>query len=185
MSGFFWAVLGFIGTFCMTAIGDIVSEEVRDRLDHLPHAILALAAKRLDPAQRDTLYQEVWLPDLAYYLRGDEARPVTRLYHGLGFALGMLASAGRSSRNLDQPVTQSDIQVIRDDDALPNAVLPWRKSSTTTDSRDCIEVAITKDAVFVRYAQDPRGSILRFTVSEWRAFLAGARRGRFDLPGGS
>ena len=103
MTGVLWAALGVLGGLGMTAIGDIVSEEVRDRLDHLPHFILRLAARRLDPRQRATLYEETWLPDLAYFLKGDEARPVTRLYHGISFAIGILASARRSGRNLPQP----------------------------------------------------------------------------------
>ena len=101
MTGFLWAAFGILGGFGMAAIGDMVSEEVRDRLDHLPHAILRLAARRLDPALRASLYEEVWLPDLAYHLKVDEARPVTRLYHGICFAVGMLASADRSSRSLN------------------------------------------------------------------------------------
>src|SRR5262249_50709723 len=32
-----------------------------------------------------------WLPELAYILRGDEARPITRLIHGTRYALGILA----------------------------------------------------------------------------------------------
>jgi hypothetical protein len=104
VSGVLWAALGVVGTLGMTAIGDMVSEEARDRLDHLPHAILRLAARRLDPAQRGFLYEEVWLPDLAYYLKGDEARPVTRLYHGIRFALSMLVAARYIARQLGRPV---------------------------------------------------------------------------------
>lgn len=112
MTGFLWGALGSVVTFIlMAALGDMVSEEVRDRLDHLPHAILRLAARRLDPAKRVILYAEVWLPDLAYHLKGDEARPVARLYHGTRFALGMLASARRSSRNLGSAAPQRNVQV--------------------------------------------------------------------------
>jgi hypothetical protein len=82
----------------MAAIGDMVSDEVRDRLDHLPHAILRLAALRLAPAERVILYEDLWLPDLAYYLKGDEARPVTHLIDGTMYALGILLSARRSAR---------------------------------------------------------------------------------------
>lgn len=98
------AVVTVLATFGMTAIGDMVSEEVRDRLDHVPQAILRLAARQLDPDQPDALYEEVWLPDLAYFLRGDEARPVTRLVHGTWYAIGIYLSADRIRRNLRQPV---------------------------------------------------------------------------------
>jgi hypothetical protein len=36
--------------------------------------------------------------------------------------------------------------------------------------------------VRVRHSQDPLGAMLSFSHSEWRAFLAGARDGEFDLP---
>ena len=81
MSAFLWAALGVLGGLGMAAIGDLVSEEIRDRLDHLPHAILRLAALRLSPALRDDVYNDEWMPELTYILRGDEARPITRLYH--------------------------------------------------------------------------------------------------------
>jgi hypothetical protein len=88
MTGYLWATLGIIVGLGMTALGDMVSEEVRDRLDHLPHAILRLAARRLDPSQWVTIYQDEWLPELSYILRGDEARrPVTRLIRGTAFAV--------------------------------------------------------------------------------------------------
>jgi hypothetical protein len=104
VTGILWGALGVLAMFGMTAIGDMVSEEVRDRLDHVPQAILRLAARRLDPDEGSALYEEVWLPDLAYYLRGDKARPVTRLVHGTWYAIGIYMSADRIIRNLRQPV---------------------------------------------------------------------------------
>ena len=102
VSAFLLGVLSSIaGGLTLAVFGEMLSQEIRDRLDHLPHVILRLAARRLGPAQRVILHEEVWLPDLAYHLRGDEARPITRLYHGIRFALGMLVSAHRSSQNLD------------------------------------------------------------------------------------
>ena len=44
MSGFLWGTLGVLSGFGLAAIGDMVSEETRDRLDHLPNAILRLVA---------------------------------------------------------------------------------------------------------------------------------------------
>lgn len=81
----------------------MVSEEVRDRLDHLPHAILRLAARQLLPEQRLSVYKDIWLPDLAYILKGDQSRPVTRLYHGTRWALGILVSARRVAVTFDRP----------------------------------------------------------------------------------
>jgi hypothetical protein len=105
VSAFLVGILSsIVGGLILAVFGEMVSQEVRDRLDHLPHAILRLAARRLDPAQRRFLYEEVWLPDLAYYLRGDESRPVTRLYHGIRFALSMLVAARYIARQLGRPV---------------------------------------------------------------------------------
>jgi hypothetical protein len=98
--GFLWAVVAFLGGLGMTALGDMVSEEVRDRLDHLPHAILHLAARRLNPGQRVTVYADEWLPELTYILKGDEARPVTRLVKGTLYALGILVSTRRITSHL-------------------------------------------------------------------------------------
>jgi hypothetical protein len=103
MSALLWGGLGSIVTFIvMAALGDMVSEEVRDRLDHLPHAILRLAARRLNSAQRVSIYDDEWLPELTYILKGDEARPITRLYQGTRYAVGILCSAHRIASQIDR-----------------------------------------------------------------------------------
>jgi hypothetical protein len=99
----FATVLGIVGGLVMTVLGDMVSEEVRDRLDHLPQAILRLAARRVDPAKRKASYDDEWLPELTYILKGDEARPVTRLFVGTRYALGLLFSARRITHHLTRP----------------------------------------------------------------------------------
>jgi Domain of unknown function (DUF397) len=58
----------------------------------------------------------------------------------------------------------------------------WRKSSVSAGSGDCVEVAFAEDGVLVRHSRDQSGPVLAFTHSEWKAFLAGARNGEFDLP---
>ena len=55
----------------------------------------------------------------------------------------------------------------------------WRKSSYSVTS-DCVEVCFIGDLVAVRDSKDRLGRALTFTLSEWRAFLAGARDGEFD-----
>jgi hypothetical protein len=55
----------------------------------------------------------------------------------------------------------------------------WRKS-TASAGGDCVEVAFTDTSVLVRDSKDPRGPMLAFSPSEWRAFLTGARDGEFD-----
>jgi len=100
MSSYLLALLGIAGGLFAAAIGDMVSEEVRDRLDHLPYGILRLGALRLDAKERAAIYADEWLPELTYILQGDEARPVTRLYHGTRFAFGILIAARRIARDL-------------------------------------------------------------------------------------
>lgn len=57
----------------------------------------------------------------------------------------------------------------------------WRKSTSSQGAGDCVEVALTVEAVLVRNSQDPSGPQLSFSYSEWAAFLTGARGGEFDL----
>jgi transcriptional regulator with XRE-family HTH domain len=102
MSSFLLVVLSVLISLGVAAAGDMVSQEIRDRLDHLPYAILRLAAYRLDPSKRVTVYVVEWIPELTYILRGDEARPVTRLYHGMRFAIGILVAVRRIDRHLQQ-----------------------------------------------------------------------------------
>ena len=97
------AVLGIVGGLAMTVLGDMVSEEARDRLDHLPQAILRLAARRVDSAKREAIYDDEWLPELTYILKGDEARPVTRLFVGTRYAFGILFNARTIIRRLTRP----------------------------------------------------------------------------------
>jgi hypothetical protein len=57
----------------------------------------------------------------------------------------------------------------------------WIKSSLSFANGDCIEVASLPDGrIGVRDSKDPEGPILRFTSSEWRAFVGGVRDGEFD-----
>lgn len=102
MTGYFWAVLGTLAALVMTTLGAMVSQEIRDRLDHLPHAVLRIAAYRLSPTQRITVYQAEWLPELTYILEEAEARPITRLVTGTRYALGILASTSRIARHLNR-----------------------------------------------------------------------------------
>ena len=108
MIGVLWAALGVLGGLSMTVIGDMVSEEIRDRLDRMPHVILRLAARWLDSEQRATVYEDEWMPELSYILRGDETRPVTRLYHGTRYAVGILMVSGRLARQLRRAQASPD-----------------------------------------------------------------------------
>jgi hypothetical protein len=98
MTAWAWAALGSVGAFVMAAVGDLISEEIRGWLDLAPRAILSLAAAQLDPTQRQTIYQDEWLPELCYALRGAESRPITRLIRGTTYATSLLISARRIAR---------------------------------------------------------------------------------------
>jgi Domain of unknown function (DUF397) len=57
----------------------------------------------------------------------------------------------------------------------------WRKSSKSfPDGQECVEVAELGDgAVALRDSNGPTRPALRFTASEWEAFLYGVRHGEF------
>lgn len=58
----------------------------------------------------------------------------------------------------------------------------WRKSTYSGNNGGCVETAFTDDAVLVRDSKDQgEGPILRFTLPEWDAFLAGTKDGEFDV----
>jgi hypothetical protein len=61
----------------------------------------------------------------------------------------------------------------------------WRKSTASAVHGDCVEVALDDEGVRIRHSRDRHGAVLRFSHSEWRAFLTGARDGEFDLPEGA
>jgi hypothetical protein len=55
----------------------------------------------------------------------------------------------------------------------------WRKSNSC-DTNACVEVAVFEDEVLVRDSKDPEGPVLRFSRTEWEAFLAGVAAGEFS-----
>jgi hypothetical protein len=101
MTSYLWAGLYILGGLALMALGDLVSEEIRGWLDLVPQGILRLAAGRLTDVGKVTIYEDEWLPELTYILRGAESRPITRVIIGTKFALGILASANRIRRHLD------------------------------------------------------------------------------------
>jgi len=68
-----------------------------------------------------------------------------------------------------------------DDHRMPDSAPAWIKSSLSYSNGNCVQAArLPGGQIGVRDSKNPHGAILRFTPAEWRAFLAGARRGEFD-----
>jgi hypothetical protein len=62
----------------------------------------------------------------------------------------------------------------------------WIKSSLSFSNGNCVQVAsLPGGHIGVRDSKNPHGPVLQFTPAEWRAFLAGTRRGEFSTPGRS
>jgi hypothetical protein len=59
--------------------------------------------------------------------------------------------------------------------------LVWRKS-TLSSVGNCVEVAGDGDHVVVRDSKDRSGAVLRYTRSEWTAFIGGVKQLEFDDP---
>ncbi|MFC7273009.1 DUF397 domain-containing protein [Paractinoplanes rhizophilus] len=55
----------------------------------------------------------------------------------------------------------------------------WR-ISTRSGGGDCVEVAFIEDAVAFRHSRRPDGEVIRYTIPEWDAFIAGVKAGEFD-----
>jgi hypothetical protein len=57
------------------------------------------------------------------------------------------------------------------------------RKSDGSDTAGCVEVAaLLGGGVQVRDTKDREGGTQTYTDHEWRAFIAGAKRGEFDLP---
>jgi hypothetical protein len=79
--------------FVLAAVlGDLCSKEIRGRLDRVPGALLRMAARRLPSRVREQWLEE-WRGELYEILRGADALPVTRLWRGLRYGLGVVRAA--------------------------------------------------------------------------------------------
>jgi hypothetical protein len=66
------------------------------------------------------------------------------------------------------------------DEVLAGAV--WHKSTRSSANSNCVEVAFLHDGVAVRDSKNPDGPKLRFTASEWAAFVGGVADGELRKP---
>jgi hypothetical protein len=58
---------------------------------------------------------------------------------------------------------------------------PWHKSSYSSDTANCVEVAEGMVQVAVRDSKDPDGPVLRFPGGAWREFVVGVKADLFTL----
>jgi hypothetical protein len=66
-------------------------------------------------------------------------------------------------------------------DGLVTAALKWRVSSKCGGNGECVAVAKLPDGdIVVKDTKERNGQVLRFSASEWSAFLAGVRAGEFE-----
>jgi hypothetical protein len=61
---------------------------------------------------------------------------------------------------------------------MSRTTMTWRKSSFCSDSA-CVEVAFDGDFVAVRDGKDRSLDALRFTRTEWEAFVRGVKADEF------
>jgi hypothetical protein len=59
--------------------------------------------------------------------------------------------------------------------------LPWKVSTRTGGNGNCVEVAITPGAIYVRDTKDRSKEPHIYTQAEWDAFVGGVKDGEFDL----
>ncbi|WP_433332105.1 DUF397 domain-containing protein [Spirillospora sp. CA-294931] len=57
------------------------------------------------------------------------------------------------------------------DRTIRRTALVWRKSSTSADEGECVEVAVSERSVLVRDSRDRSGDILVLNSSQWRSLL--------------
>ena len=92
-----WFVLAAVGGFAVgvaaVIVGDMLSEEFRERVDNFPEWLIRCAGRRLSEDVRVPVRDE-WLAELDAILDQVKGLPLTRLVVGTRFAFGVLRAAG-------------------------------------------------------------------------------------------
>jgi hypothetical protein len=89
------AASGFGAGVTAVTVGDLVSEEVRERADRVPYWLIEHAGERMSPDVRPAMTNE-WTAELHAILdqRGADRLPLTRLVIGIRYGVGLLWAAG-------------------------------------------------------------------------------------------
>lgn len=93
------AVAIAITSLAIVTLGDLVSEEVRARLDQIPLTLLRLAVRRLPERLREEFGQD-WWAELDHILHRAQLYPVTRFIVGIRFSASLLFKAPSVAREL-------------------------------------------------------------------------------------
>jgi Domain of unknown function (DUF397) len=66
-------------------------------------------------------------------------------------------------------------------DPVVQGTTTWRKSGRSMNNGACVEATTASGAVMIRDSTDQAGAMLRYSPGTWRAFLAQAKMGKFDV----
>lgn len=108
---------------------------------------------------RAATYDDQWVPELTYILEGDESMPVTRLYHGMRFAFGILIAARRSTCGVSLGAAPTDTPVfgphfvpalyLADFNALSRKI--HRHDGDPLGKAEIIEAVVRREIIHARY----------------------------------
>lgn len=94
MNGILLVISGIVVSLLGVTVGDLVSEEIRGRLDRFPYLLVRVAVRRL-PSEMQSSRELEWAGELDGILRDRHRFPIGRLVAGCYFGFGLIASAPR------------------------------------------------------------------------------------------
>src|SRR5262245_13620329 len=102
------AAMGLVGALIVGVVISMVTKEAEAWLYMVPGWLLRVARRRIPVSHREELYEE-WAAELYYALHRSEGRPLTRLWLGVRYALGLLRAGQRVVNELG-PVRSENIR---------------------------------------------------------------------------
>jgi hypothetical protein len=107
-------LVGLVGALVVGVVTSMVTKEAEARLDTVPVWLLRLARRRIPVSHREELYEE-WAAELYYALHRSEDRPLTRLWLGARYALGLQRAGQRVANELGPVRSDFDNRVTSDE----------------------------------------------------------------------